>query len=116
MISHALPARDLSQGEPHTVTSLDGSITLFIDKEAFDFHLDVQHEHDPAWRNAFLDQALWWGLEPIPYHECEPEDIEGGTRTYLVPVIPVSNVVGANDLLPAQQRSPYQLQDLGFVA
>jgi hypothetical protein len=94
-----LPARDLTQGEPRSFTSLDGTVHLHIDVDRFDFYIEAREEYAAASLTQALSQAEWWGLEPI--EDQEPIVTHGGVRIYLAPIIPVEPLTTS---IPRQYR------------
>lgn len=94
-----LPALDLAQGEPRSFSSLDGTVYLHVDLDAFDFYIDAHEDYVPAALAQALTQAEWWGLEPI--EEDDPHVTDEGVRIYLTPIIPVEPVMD----LPAEPRT-----------
>lgn len=90
---HRLPARDATQGEPHSYASLDGTVYTHIDLATFDFYVEVRPDYDHQSLCDAITQARWWGLELIEDEEDEPELLDdGSTRIYLSPIIPEEQV------------------------
>ncbi|MEU9605474.1 hypothetical protein [Streptomyces sp. NPDC048057] len=61
-----------------------GLITLRVDYDDEDYHIDAKPGHSPVTMRTVLAQARACGLEPMDSDECEPEILEDGTvRIYL---------------------------------
>ncbi|AKY03786.1 hypothetical protein SEA_VERSE_31 [Streptomyces phage Verse] len=87
---HVLPAMNRAHGDPYSFITEDGTIEFVFDLENFDFHIDATFGYSPSRMNAVLQQAEWWGLELMPYSECDVDFLPGGiTRIYLTPIVPV---------------------------
>lgn len=90
IIDARLPRRDRSQGEPRSFSTLDGKVSLFIDIEAYDFHIDALPGYNADHMAGVITQAEWWGLEVMDEDECPAELLSNGaTRIYLTPMVPV---------------------------
>ncbi|QPB09942.1 hypothetical protein CPT_Sitrop_027 [Streptomyces phage Sitrop] len=86
---HVLPAMDRSHGDPYSFITEDGTIEFVFDLESFDFHIDACPGYSPDRMSAVLKQAEWWGLELMPWTECDVDMLEGGIcRIYLTPIVP----------------------------
>jgi len=84
MTTEALPERDLSQGEPRNIGSLDGTVQLHIDTENEDYWIQAKPDYSPKSMCSILSQADWWGLEEMDDEECEPDIMpDGSIRRYL---------------------------------
>jgi hypothetical protein len=84
-----LPAMDRMHGEPSSFITSDGTIEFVFDMEGFDFHLDASPGYSPERMRRILKQMEWWGLEAMPYTECDVDFLPGGgCRIYLTPIVP----------------------------
>ncbi len=62
------------------------TVTLYLDGEEFDFHVDAPPGRDNSDLLRALAMAEHLGYEAIPPEECEPETLADGTeRIFLVP-------------------------------
>jgi hypothetical protein len=85
----ALPAMNRAHGDPYSFITADGTIEFVFDMENFDFHIDATPGYDVDLMRAVLKQADWWGLELMPYEECDVDMLPGGIcRIYLTPIVP----------------------------
>jgi hypothetical protein len=67
--------------------SPDALITLVVDEEEYDFHIDARPGYKASAMTEVLKTAESRGLELLDEDECEPEILEDGTvRIYLAPV------------------------------
>lgn len=83
-LTATLSAGLLTEGTPQTFASLDGSVTLHIDRDNEDYYIEAEPEHDASWLCNAINQADDWGLEVIPEDECPAELREDGSiRIYL---------------------------------
>lgn len=113
---HRLPARDASQGEPHSYTSLDGSVHLHVDLESFDFYIEAKPEHDHRALCDAITQAEWYGLSLVDDDGYEPELLEdGSTRIHLAPIIPVHQVAPLS-LASVERTLPSRATRMAVVA
>lgn len=55
-----------------------GSITIVLDAESEDWHVETRADHDPAMLRTTIAKLSRWGYEPIPEEECEAELMENG--------------------------------------
>ncbi len=95
-LDDVLPLRDRSMGEPRSIGSLDGSVKLHIDIEAYDFHIDAKPDYDPVEMCSILTQAGWWGLALMDEDQAQPEfpnEDDDTVRRYLTPMVPIEDVV-----------------------
>jgi hypothetical protein len=84
-----LPAMDRAHGDPYSFITEDGTIEFVFDLENFCFYIDATFGYSPDRMRSVLKQAEWWGLELMPYTECDVEFMPGGfTRIYLTPIVP----------------------------
>lgn len=82
-----LPASDRTQGVPRSIATLDGTVRLHVDHEAFDYHIVAKPDHNPESLLGIVTQAEWWGMEVMPEDECEAELLDDGSvRIYLAPI------------------------------
>ena len=80
----ALPQRDRAGGEPHSYTTLDGSVRINIDLESENYSIDAKASgYDPKALAETITQADWWGLEVMDEDEWEAELVEDETGTWL---------------------------------
>ncbi len=94
-LDDVLPLRDRSMGEPRSIGSLDGSVKLHIDIEAYDFHIDAKPDYDPVEMCSILTQAGWWGLTLMEEDQAQPEfpyEDDDTVRRYLTPLVPIEDV------------------------
>jgi hypothetical protein len=67
--------------------SPDALITLVVDEEEYDFHIDARPGYKASVMREVLKAAESRGLELLDEDECEPEILEDGTvRIYLAPI------------------------------
>jgi hypothetical protein len=84
-----LPAMDRAHGDPYSFITACGTIEFVFDMEGFDFHINASPGYNVDLMRAVLKQAEWWGLELLPYDECDVEMLPGGIcRIYLTPIVP----------------------------
>ncbi len=94
-LDDVLPLRDRSMGEPRSIGSLDGSVKLHIDIEAYDFHIDAKPDYDPVEMCSILTQAGWWGLTLMDEDQAQPEfpdEHDDTVRRYLTPMVPIEDI------------------------
>ncbi|WLW38508.1 hypothetical protein [Streptomyces phage Vanseggelen] len=85
-----LPAWKRELGNPRSFTTRDGCIHFSFDLESYDFHIDASPGYQPEVMRHVLNQLEGWGLELMPYDECETVLFldHGITRIYLTPIVP----------------------------
>ncbi|MFJ6893605.1 hypothetical protein [Streptomyces hokutonensis] len=67
--------------------SPDALITLVVNEEEYDFHIDARPGYKASAMREVLEAAESRGLEVLDEDECEPEILEDGTvRLYLAPI------------------------------
>lgn len=82
-LNTALPGRDLAGGDPHSYTTLDGTVRLHIDVAEESYYIDAGKVHDPRSLGAVVTQAEWWGLEVMDEEECPAEVVQDEKGTWV---------------------------------
>jgi hypothetical protein len=83
--------------------SPDALITLVVDEEEYDFHIDARPGYKASAMREVLKAAESRGLELLDEDECEPEILEDGTvRLYLAPVSEYAVVQPVAPVRPAR--------------
>lgn len=82
-LNTALPGRDKAGGDPHSYTTLDGTVRIHVDIPEESYFIDARTDHDPKSLAETITQAEWWGLEVMDEEESPAEIVEDESGTWV---------------------------------